>query len=160
MSTSATLTTGSTCSSISTTSRSAACRSGRRKAPTQLDASGSLNKAPFQLSGELAPLAKSPHYAVTLDLKSLPLDSFATLLQDQVQRLSGQLSYEGTLAYQQDSDGYSIRQEGRTRVQALDTAVKQPPHQCAQQRSHDGQQTVVLHRGLPNRHCNCPRISS
>jgi len=96
------------------------------ESPTQLDASGSLNKAPFQLSGELAPLAKSPHYAVTLDLKSLPLDSFAALLQDQVQRLSGQLSYKGSLAYQQDSDGYSIRQEGRTRVQALDTAVKQP----------------------------------
>lgn len=96
------------------------------ESPTQLDASGSLNKAPFQLSGELAPLAKSPHYAVTLDLKSLALDTFATLLQDQVQRLSGQLSYEGTLAYQQDSDGFSIRQEGRTRVQALDTAVKQP----------------------------------
>jgi len=97
------------------------------ESPTQIDASGSLNKAPFQLTGELAPLAKRPHYAVTLDLKSLSLDGFATLLQDQVQRLSGQLSYEGTLAYQQDSDGYSIRQEGSTRVQSLDTAVKQPP---------------------------------
>jgi outer membrane protein OmpA-like peptidoglycan-associated protein len=73
------------------------------------------------------PLAKRPHYAVTLDLKSLPLDSFATLLQDQVQRLSGQLSYEGTLAYRQDSDGYSIHQEGSTRVQLLDAAVRQPP---------------------------------
>jgi hypothetical protein len=97
------------------------------ESPAQLDASGSLNKAPFRLSGELAPLAKRPHYAVTLDLKSLPLDSFATLLQDQVQRLSGQLSYQGTLAYRQDSDGYSIHQEGSTRVQLLDAAVRQPP---------------------------------
>jgi len=93
---------------------------------TQIEARGSLNNAPFELSGELAPLAPQAHYNVKLALESLPLGDFMPLLQDRLRRLSGRFSYDGTLAYTQDGDSYSIGQEGTSRVQALDTAVKQP----------------------------------
>jgi len=94
--------------------------------PTQLEARGSLNGAPFEVSGELAPLAPQTHYTLQLALSSLPLEGFAPLVQERVQRLSGKLSFDGTLTYAQDGAGFSARQQGTVRVQALDATVKQP----------------------------------
>jgi uncharacterized protein involved in outer membrane biogenesis len=94
--------------------------------PTQLDASGSVNGAPFKLSGHIAPLAANPRYELKLALQDLPLDAFSRLLADQLQRLSGQLSYDGALTYAQAADGYRVDQQGTTRLQSLAVAAKRP----------------------------------
>jgi Domain of Unknown Function (DUF748) len=94
--------------------------------PTPVEASGSLNDAPFTLSGEITPLAATPHYDITLKLDALQLAAFERLLQKQLGQLSGKLSYDGTLNYAQLADGFRVSQSGKLQLQALDVAVSQP----------------------------------
>jgi uncharacterized protein involved in outer membrane biogenesis len=94
--------------------------------PAQLDANGTINGAPFKLSGQIAPLATNPRYDLRLTLETLPLDAFSRLLVDPLQRLSGQLSYDGALSYEQQAEGYRIHQQGKSRLASLAAATSQP----------------------------------
>lgn len=94
--------------------------------PTPVSASGSINDAPFTLSGEITPFSATPRYDISLKLDALQLAAFEKLAQAQLDRLAGEFSYDGKLVYEQQPDGFKVGQDGTLRLQAYSVSVKQP----------------------------------
>jgi uncharacterized protein involved in outer membrane biogenesis len=91
-----------------------------------VDATGTLNAAPFTINGELAPLASRPSYRLKLKLDKLPLAAFGQLAQPAVSRLSGFVSYDGNADYGQDGDAFTVSHDGSIQLHKLDTVLPDP----------------------------------
>lgn len=93
---------------------------------TTLKTTGSLNDAPFEISGELAPLAQDPQYNLRVSINGLALEHFAMVAQPHTTGLAGNFSYQGDISFRQTASGFRLTQDGTTRLQALDVDVAQP----------------------------------
>jgi outer membrane protein OmpA-like peptidoglycan-associated protein len=101
--------------------------------PASVEARGALNQAPFQLSGEVAPFASAPRYALNVDVAALQLAAFEHLLKDRLDRLSGQFSFDGNVRFEQNGDDFSVHQDGDIRLQNLNAALVEPAASLASQ---------------------------
>jgi outer membrane protein OmpA-like peptidoglycan-associated protein len=87
-----------------------------------LEASGTINSAPFTLNAELAPLAEQPDYRGTLSIEKLALGSFANLARPQLDTLQGLAALDSEFSLQTSKDGLSLTHKGRLAVGELKLA--------------------------------------
>jgi hypothetical protein len=93
---------------------------------TPVSFDGIVNGAEVRFEGSVAPLAATPRYQADLSIKKLPLNDFEQLARPHLDALSGLLSFDGSLALEQQAESIKVDQEGTLSVELLGATVRQP----------------------------------